>query len=157
MNVGTLAEVRRHVDTLSTILWNHGAEVEGPQLDVHAAGLTFSLSARMPDAPTPDGAELSIREIWKPTTGGGYRRSEYLYDLVERRFDRRRAFHAHDREHYLDALDVVTHEHCETRLGDPDCEHYYGLPVDAYEAIQQLAILWAQPDAFDCSGLRCIE
>ena len=50
----------------------------------------------------------------------------------------------------------MTHEHCEEALGAPACEHYFGLPVDAYDAVRRFTMLWGQPGPLGCDDLRCM-
>ncbi len=39
----------------------------------------------------------------------------------------------------------------------PTCGHYYGLPIDAAEAIRRFTILWGQTGPLGCERLRCIR
>lgn len=49
------------------------------------------------------------------------------------------------------------HEHCEERLGTPACDHYYGLPLNGFDAIRHFASMWGQAADLGCTGLRCME
>ena len=89
------------------------------------------LACRYPDAKTPS-------ELWENVLA------------------RRRAFHRHDPNRFDRAFGVVVHEHCEEILGRPACDHYFGLPVDAYEAIERFLSSWGQPTPLGCAGLRCM-
>jgi len=97
-----------------------------------------------------------IQEVWEPAADEQYERVGYAYDLIDHAQQRRRAFHAHDVPKFIAEFDVVTHEHCEESLGAPACEHYYGLPVDAYDAVRRFTMLWGQPDPLGCENLRCM-
>ena len=92
-----------------------------------------------------------MAELWVPESDGGFRRAEYAYDFLEHPLNRRRSFHGHDPDHFGREFGVLVHEHCEEVLGAPECSHYYGLPVDGYEAIRRFSILWGQPGSL---GLR---
>ena len=70
---------------------------------------------------------------------------------------RRRAFHRHDPDHFAREFGVLVHEHCEEELGAETCSHYFGLPVDGFEAIRRFTALWGQPTELACSDLRCME
>jgi hypothetical protein len=153
----TIEDLDRHVARLATIVWNHGAIVEGPHLDEYDDGaLVFDLSGDLPGPDRPAPTAVVLRETWMPVATNRYRRAEYAYELIEHPLGRRRAFHAHDRSHFVDTFDVATHEHCEESLGAPTCEHYFGLPVDAYAAVQRLMVAWGRPGPLGCDDLRCI-
>jgi hypothetical protein len=153
----TIEDLDRHVARLATIVWNHGAIVEGPHLDEYDDGaLVFDLSGDLPGPDRPAPTAVVLRETWMPVATNRYRRAEYAYELIEHPLGRRRAFHAHDRSHFVDTFDVATHEHCEESLGAPTCEHYFGLPVDAYAAVQRLMVAWGRPGPLGCHDLRCI-
>lgn len=153
----TTAELERHARTLAAILWNHGADVEGPFLDHHDGGaVVLRLAAHLPGRAAPRPAEIVVNEIWESTPGHRFLRTGYAYDLIDHPASRRRAFHAHDQDRLLHEFDVVAHEHCEETLGAPISGHYFGFPVDAYEAIRGLAIAWSQPGPLGCDDLRCM-
>lgn len=153
----TLRDLRHHADTLASILWNLGADVGGPFLDRYdAANVVVSVSASLPGPVAPAATEVVLQELWEPTPGKRYRRVEYAYDFIDHPLRRRRAFHAHDVQHFIAEFDVVTHEHCEEILGAPACDHYFGLPVDAYDAIRRFALLWGRPGPLGCNELRCM-
>jgi hypothetical protein len=153
----TLLDIRRHAATLSTILWNHGADVTGPFVDrFEARTVVVTVSAHLPGPAVPAATEVMLQEVWEPVTGGRYQRVEYAYDLIDHPWGRRRAFHAHDVRQFIAEFDVVTHEHCEEQLGAPACEHYFGLPVDAYDAVRRFTMIWGRPDPLGCADLRCM-
>lgn len=157
MLAGTLVELQRHVDTIGAILWNQGADVEGPFLvEYDSRGFAFTVAADLPGHVRPRPAAMVLTEVWLPIAPDRYRRTEYAYDLVDHPNARRRAFHAHDRSHFAGEFDTVTHEHCEESLGSPACEHYIGTPLDAYEAIRRLSVLWGHHGPFGCDQLRCM-
>lgn len=157
MIVGSLTALRRHVDTIGAILWNHGADVSGPHLSEYdGGGFAFTISADLPGHVRPRPAEMIVSEVWLPIEDDRYRRTEYAYDFVDHPARRRRAFHAHDRAVFASEFDTVTHEHCEEVLGQPRCEHYVGFPLDAYDALQRLTALWGQTDPLGCDDLRCL-
>lgn len=153
----TRVELERHIERVATILWNHGADVIGPHLDQYAErAIILEVSGTLPGPVAPRPTDLLVREVWEPTTDERYLRTGYTYDLVDHPNDRRRAFHAHDRAHFVGEFDTVTHEHCEESRGRPTCEHYYGLPIDAYEAIRRLSVLWGHVGPLGCDELRCM-
>lgn len=153
----TTEDLDRHAARLATIVRNHGALVEGPHLDEYDDdAFVFGLSGDLPGPARPAPTTLVLRETWMPVATDRYRRAEYAYELIEQALGRRRAFHAHDRAHFVDAFDVATHEHCEESLGAPACDHYFGLPVDAYSAVNTLMSTWGQPGPLGCDDLRCM-
>lgn len=153
----TLLHLRRHADTLATILWNHGADVSGPFLDRYdETNIVVTVSAHLPGPAVPAATEVVLQEVWEPVTEERYRRIEYAYDLIDHPLNRRRAFHAHDAPQFIAEFDVVTHEHCEETLGAPACQHYFGLPVDAYDAVRRFTMIWGRPDPLGCDDLRCM-
>lgn len=155
--MATVAQLRQHLGTLATILWNYGATFPTPTLDDYQSGeVGFELTAVLPGADLPNAAKIKLAEVWAPARPGEFRLHEYAYDLVEHPLDRRRAFHRHDEDHFLREFGVAVHEHCEDQLGRPRCEHYFGLPIDAYEAIRRITSLWGQPAALGCAQLRCM-
>ena len=155
--MATVDQLRRYLGTLSAILWNYGATFAVPTLDRYDLGeVGFGFSALLPGSTSPRPAAIALAEIWAPEGPTEFHRREYAYDFVEHPRDRRRSFHGHDPEHFSREFGVLVHEHCEERLGHPACGHYYGLPVDAYEAIRRFASLWGQPEPLGCEDLRCI-
>ena len=153
----TLLDLRKHADTITTILWNHGADVRGPFFDRYGGtSIVLSVTAKLPGPQAPSPAEVVFQEVWEPVAEEHYQRVEYLYDLIDRPRSRRRAFHAHDVPQFISEFDVVTHEHCEHALGAPTCTHYYGLPVDAYDAFRSFALIWGQRGPLGCEELRCM-
>lgn len=156
--MATLLEIRRYLGTLAAILWNYGATFPVPSLDEYGVGeVGFSFRAELPGATTPRPAEIRLAEIWGPGDAGALTRREYEYDFVDHPLARRRAFHGHDPDHFARAFGVLVHEHCEDELGSPTCAHYYGLPVNGFEAIHQFTAIWGQTAQLGCSGLRCME
>ena len=156
--VATPEEIRRYLGTLSAILWNFGATFPVPTLDrYHSGELGFSFAAPLPGAAQPKSAVIQLSEIWTSDNQDEFHRYEYAFDFVEYSLNRRRSFHGHDPEHFRREFGVLVHEHCEERLGQPDCAHYYGLPMDAYEAIQRFVSLWGQAKPLGCRQLRCMR
>lgn len=152
-----LPDIHQHADTLGTILWNYGADVRGPFVDRYQrTTVVVSVTAHLPGHTFPAATEVVLREVWEPAASDRYARVAYVYDLIDRAQQRRRAFHAHDVPQFIAEFDVVTHEHCEETLGAPACEHYFGLPVDAYAAIQRLMVAWGRPEPLGCNDLRCM-
>jgi hypothetical protein len=151
-------ELRQYLGSLSAILWNFGASFPVPTLDLFDSGeLGFGFDAVMPGAETPRPAVMRLSETWHPAEPNGYRRLEYVYDFIDYPMGRRRAFHGHDPHHFAQEFGVLVHEHCEERLGEPACQHYYGLPVDGFQAIDAFVRLWGQPTPLGCADLRCME
>ena len=157
--MATLGELQVHLGRLATILWNYGASFPVPTLDryldTNNVGFEFAAELAGPDVPEP--AVVKLSEIWEPTGPDAFRRREYAYDFVDHPLNRRRAFHGHDPEHFAREFDVLVHEHCEDVLGRPTCDHYYGLPVDGYEAIRRFLSTWRQPGPLGCADLRCMD
>ena len=156
--MATLLDLRGHLGTLSAILWNCGASFAVPTLDRYDGGeMGFSFEAHLPGSALSP-AVIKLAEIWAPQGRlDDFRRREYAYDFIEHPLARRRAFHGHDPDHFAREFAVLVHEHCEERLSAPACDHYYGLPITAHEAIRQFASLWGQPGPLGCAGLRCIS
>ena len=157
--MATLVEVQDHLCTLAAILWNLGATFPSPTLDQYqdTGNVGFELTAELPGADSPRPGVIKLSEIWAATTRGQFSRLEYAYDFLEHPLRRRRAFHSHDSAAFAGAFRVLVHEHCEETLGAPLCDHYFGLPVDAYEAIRRFTILWRQPGPIGCAELQCME
>lgn len=153
-----LLDLRGHLGTLSAILWNHGASFAVPTLDSYdGETVGFSFEVDLPGPASPRPAVIKLAEIWAPQGRlDDFRRREYAYDFIEHPLARRRAFHGHDPDHFAREFGVLVHEHCEERLGLPDCDQYYGLPITAHEAIRQFVSLWGQPGPIGCAALRCI-
>lgn len=156
--MATVREVRQYLGTLAAILWNYGATVPVPTLVAYSGGeLAFSMVANLPGEPTPRPAEIRLAEIWREERPKELIRAEYSYDFVDYPLARRRAFHGHDPDHFRRAFGVLVHEHCEERLGAASCDHYFGLPIDGFEAIRRFTTIWSQPKSLGCSDLRCME
>ncbi len=156
--MATLYELQVHLGTLATILWNYGASFPVPVLEQYAdtGNVGFELIAELPGSHTPRAAHIKLSEIWSPGLKGDFVRREYEYDFAEHPLDRRRAFHSNHPEHFAREFHVLVHEHCEEVLGKPACDHYYGLPVDGYEAIRRFASLWGRPAPLGCANLLCM-
>jgi hypothetical protein len=154
----TLAQLQRYLGGLTVYLRNLGAELPEPILDRYRSGrVGFDLTAVLPGSAVPSPAVILLAERWQPI-GDGFDRANYLYELIDHPFGRRRAFHAHDTEWFAREFGVLVHEHCDEIIGQPMCDHYYGQPVgNGYEALERLLRLWCRPDALGCSDLRCIE
>ncbi len=154
--MATLYDLRGYLGTLSTILWNYGATFGLPTLDEYDSGeVGFSFGADLPGLATPKAARITLAEIWTHGRSNDFSRLEYEYDFIEYPFDRRRAYHGHDPDHFAREFGVLVHEHCEERLGSPICGHYYGLPISGFEAIRQFSSFWGQP-LLGCADLRCM-
>jgi hypothetical protein len=157
-DVATLHELQVHLGTLAAILWNYGASFPVPVLEqyVDTGNVGFELTAELSGSDTPKPALIKLSEIWTPVRQGDFVRREYEYDLFEHPLDRRRAFHGHHPEHFAREFHVLVHEHCEEVLGQPACDHYFGLPVDGYEAIRRFASVWGRPTPLGCANLLCM-
>ncbi len=155
----TQHQLRQYLGSLGAILRNYGAIFPVPMLERYeTGGLGFSFQALLPGPQAPRPPTMKLAEIWQPAGAKQFRRREYAFDFIDYPLNRRRAFHGHDPDYFAREFGVLVHEHCEERLGAPACTHYYGLPVDGYEAIEEFARLWAQPSgALDCASLRCME
>lgn len=155
--MATVPQLQSRLGRLAATLWNFGAEFPVPALDSYDSGeVGFSFTAWLPGVDVPKAATIRIVEIWAP----GPREFgivEYGYDFVDYPLNRRRAFHRHSEGHFLRAFGVTVHEHCEEIVGRPACDHYYGFPVDADEAIRRFTIVWGQPGPLGCNQLRCIR
>jgi len=157
--VAALSELQIHLGRLATILWNYGASFPVPALeryeDTGNVGFEFTAELSGSDAPGP--AIIRISEIWSSDGEGDFVRREYEYDFIEHPLDRRRAFHGHHPEHFAREFNVLVHEHCEEVLDAPACDHYYGLPIDGYEAIRRFTSWWGQPGLLGCTSLPCMQ
>jgi hypothetical protein len=155
--MATSGDLRRHLGTLSSILWNYGATFAVPTLNRYGESeIGFAFAAELPGASQPKPPRIELTEVWAPERRGQYRLVEYAYDFIEYPLARRRAFHRHDPDRFAREFGVVVHEHCEEILGQPACDHYYGLPMDAYEAIGHFLSTWGQPAPLGCAKLRCM-
>ena len=157
--MATPTDLRNHVGRLAAILWNYGASFPVPSLDAYedTGNLGFAFTADLAGSDYPGPAIVKLSEIWTPGQAHGqFDRYEYEYDFVEHPLDRRRAFHLTEPEYFAREFGVLVHEHCEEILNAPDCDHYYGLPVTAYEAIDKFTAMWGQPGPIGCAGLRCM-
>lgn len=156
--MATVREVQQYLGTLSAILWNYGATFPVPTLDAYGADeVGFALRAELPGWTTPKPAEIKLSEIWAQAPSSSFRRLEYEYEFIDYPVSRRRAFHGHDPDHFAREYGVLVHEHCGEELGSPTCDHYYGLPVDGFEAIRRFAVLWAQETQLGCAVLPCMN
>ena len=153
----TVDQLRRYLGGLAVCLRNFGATVPEPTLDRYESGeLGFEITATLPGPAGPLPAVVRLGEIWD-RPDDGLERVEYLYDLIEYPLDRRRAFHSHDVAVFARRFGVLVHEHCEEDLGQPSCDHYFGLPIaDGFEALERLLGVWGQPGPLGCSSLRCM-
>lgn len=158
-DLATIHDLQLHLGRLATILWNYGATFPVPTLDAYedTGNVGFELVAELPGLAPPKPAIIKMSEIWESAGAPDFRRREYAYDFVEHPLGRRRAFHSHHAEHFAREFDVLVHEHCEEVLGQPKCDHYFGLPVDGYEAIRRFTSLWGQPVPLGCADLRCMN
>lgn len=153
------AQLASYISGLATYLVRLGAQLRSqPTLDVYDGGvLGFDIEAVLPGAGAPNAAEIRLSETWRPR-GAGFERDEYEYELVERERPRRRAFHRHHPETFLRRAETAIHEHCEEVLGQPECDHYVGLPLrDGYEAIERIQLAWTEADNLGCAGLDCMD
>lgn len=156
--MASVLEVRQYLGTLSAILWNYGATFPVPTLDEYGVDeIGFSFRAELPGTATPSPGEIKLAEIWAPAQSDELIRLEYEYDFIEYPLTRRRAFHGHNPDHFAREFGVLVHEHCEEELGSPACDHYYGLPVNGFEAIRRFAAIWGQTVQLGCTSLRCME
>lgn len=151
-------QLSRYVGGLTVYLRNFGAAVPEPELQPYDSGdIGFELEATLPGSNIPRPALVLAGEIWQPAGRRLYERVEYRYDLIEYPVNRRRAFHMHDPEAFRRHAGVLVHEHCEESLGDPACDHYFGLPFQTgYDALNALLSAWGQPGPLGCSRLRCM-
>jgi hypothetical protein len=157
--MATLSELQKHLGRLATILWNYGASLPDPTLDLYedTGNVGFTITADLAGSDTPGPAIIKLSEVWVPgRSPGAFGRHEYEYDFVEHPLQRRRAFHMTNPDHYAREFGVLVHEHCEEVLDAPACDHYYGLPVTAYEAIDRFTSTWGQPGPLGCASLRCM-
>ncbi|MBF6604373.1 MAG: hypothetical protein IVW53_02150 [Chloroflexi bacterium] len=157
--MATFTELRNHLGRLAAILWNYGASFPVPTLDRYedTSNLGFTFAADLAGSDVPGPAIIRLSEIWVPgPSPDAFTREEYEYEFVERPRNRRRAFHSTDVDFYARAYGVLVHEHCEEILGAPACDHYYGLPVTAYEAIDRFTSTWSQAGPLGCATLRCM-
>lgn len=157
--MATPTDLRSHVGRLAAILWNFGATFPVPTLDDYedTGNLGFTFTAELAGVDSPGPAIIKLSEIWAPgQLAGQFDRHLYEYDFVEHPLDRRRAFHMTDPDYYAREFGVLVHEHCEETLNTPACDHYYGLPVTAYEAIVKFTSMWGKPGPLGCATLRCM-
>jgi hypothetical protein len=152
----SLQEVASYLGGLAVYMRNEGAEVPEPELDRYddSDDIGFELVGEMPWPTDPKPAELSARELWSPAGRDRYDRIGYVYELIDRPHNRRRAFHLHDPEVFLKRLGVPMHEHCEEIMDHPVHEHYLGLPIaNGYEALNALLTCFSTEEPFGCASL----
>ncbi len=148
-------ELRQHLATIAVILRRFGAQADEPTLDEYENGdLYFSLTARLPGSSEAGSPTITLAEAWRASASADYERVEYAYDFVDTSAGRRRAFHGHDPDHFAREFRVLVHEHCELPTMSPAADHYFGLPVDAYEAIEAFTRLWCLPQELACAELH---
>jgi hypothetical protein len=157
------------IDALVDYVANVGDQMErfginldasGGQIRVRSGsgGLSYQLGGTLPDAPGAPSATLSVTERWRRVDDRLLERTEYAYELLDRRRRFRRAWHRHDQLWFADRYQVIVHEHCENPIGEAACDHYAGFPVrDAFAGVELLVGAWMDPDPPDCATLRCLE
>jgi hypothetical protein len=154
--LGYLADVIEHAE-------RYGAIVQPPYDAADVAWtregeyLAMDLEIR---PPVDRGArvEITLAERWRPIGADRWELDEYAYELRDFGLDYRRAFHQHDRDDFVRFFGVATHEHCESVMGHPRCDHYAGIPCrDGRDALERLYVIWTAGTKPDCSQLRCLE
>lgn len=102
--MATVLKVRRHLGTLSTIVWNYGATFPVATLDSYGTGeMGFSFTAMLPGSDRAKPAEVRLLEVWGTVGPDDFRLTEYAYDFIEHPLVRRRAFHRHDQDHFSES------------------------------------------------------
>ncbi|NJD30006.1 MAG: hypothetical protein FIA92_17140 [Chloroflexi bacterium] len=143
---------------MATTLWSIGAEVPVPELiEYDGEELAFAFGALLPGPQSPRAPEIWLGERWTAVEQDDYRLTSYVYEFIERALDRRQAFHRHDEDWFLDRYAVTVHQHCEEVIGEPVCSHYFGLPIDPFEAVHRFFVQWGQPGPLGCAELRCMS
>ena len=102
--------------------------------------------------------EITLAESWRPIGPDRWELDAYAYELRDFELDYRRALHQHHRDDFVRFFGVATHEHCESVMGRPTCDHYAGVPCrDARDGLERLYVIWTAGAKPDCSQMRCIE
>ena len=126
-------------------------------LEADDGSLSFELIGSLPDGRAPARSTLELRERFQPIAGARFERDRYVYELLDRERDFRRAFHLHDPEWFERRYLVVVHEHCERPIGTAQCAQYSGSPIrDGYAGAVTLIDAWTDGPS-DCSVLPCLD
>lgn len=135
---------------------NDGLAIE---LGRDAAGaLIVDLQGRLPVGPRSPDVDLDLVERWVPVGPDQFERAGYRFELRHHGLAYRRAFHRHDVDHFVRAYQVATHEHCESTMGAPACNHYFGEPIaDGFDAFDRLYDLWLTDAPPRCMEIRCLD
>ena len=148
----------KYLASVADLLDRYGLDVPDGALSIDQAADARRLGVR---AVLPGGtrtpAVVELRETWVEDGAGAFARTEYVYELIDRERDFRRAFHLHDADWFERRFLVVVHEHCERPIGAAGCDHYEGTPIkDAFAGVLVVMDAWTA-DLPDCSTLRCLE
>ena len=147
---------------VASLLESFGVAVDAPAGDLLIEQTidgtqTFDLRGTIRLDPFSAPAIVDVRETWVPDQSGDLVRGEYVYELIDRGRDFRRAFHLHDAAWFERRFLVVVHEHCERPIGARPCDHFEGTPIrDAYAGVLALIDAWIA-DPPDCAQLRCLD
>lgn len=119
--------------------------------------LGFELIGELRGEGTGRPATIEVREELAPLGEGTFHTTGYEYELIDRSADYRRAFHLHHPEEFGRRYLVLVHEHCESPLGQAECEHYSGMPLkDSYAGLTKLLDAWTE-GPIDCRTLICLD
>lgn len=156
-------ECAEYLSRVAALMERFGATLDLPEgaelelLEEDDGTLSFEVTGSLSDGNHPALTRLVIREGFRRISPDIYERARYEYELVDQVRGFRRAFHLHFPEWFERRFLVVVHEHCERPIGQVDCEHYAGQPIqDAFAGVTNLMDIWtAEPP--DCKALKCLE
>lgn len=147
-----------YLASVAGLLDRYGFDVADGALAIDQApgARRLGVRARLPGGSSQ--AVVELRETWVEAGAGTFERAEYVYELIDRERDFRRAWHLHDPGFFARHFRVLVHEHCERPIGTAFCDHYAGRPVrDAFAGVDLIVDAWTDPIEPDCGALHCLE
>jgi hypothetical protein len=154
------AALSQYAGAVAKHLWTTGADLTISELvrdRPSGSRARLMIQGELPGGGGPKHAVVGITEDWV-LRGQWWELAEYLYELVDRERARRRAFHCHDRDHFVERYRVVVHEHCEEVIRSSECEHYAGRPMaNGHQAVEALLAEWVRDGPLGCAELVCLD
>ena len=154
--LGYLADVIEYAERYGAIVQ---PPYDAPEVEWTREGECLAMDIEIrPPAGRRARVDITLAERWRPIGADRWELDEYSYELRDFVLDYRRAFHQHDREDFVRFFGVATHEHCESVMGRPTCDHYAGVPCrDARDGLERLYVICTAGAKPDSSQMRCIE
>lgn len=154
------AALSQYAEAVAKHLWTTGADLTTNELLRLRSGMPrarLRIQGHLPGGGGPKHAVVEIIEDWV-LREKDWELAEYIYELIDLERGRRRGFHCHDRDYFVDRYRVVVHEHCEEVIGSPACEHYAGVPIaNGHQAVQTLLAEWVRDGPLGCGQLVCLD